>query len=87
MSRSKKILEIIYNNLIQIFNGSILFLLSFSGLICAFILRNFDYNGAIIASFGILIESVAIFICYLFFKRYFKKEEAKAPSESKGKKK
>jgi hypothetical protein len=61
-------------------------MLTFSGLLCALLLRHYDYNGSIIAGVGILVEIIAMILCFLIFKGYLKKEDEPEPKEKKGKK-
>lgn len=79
-------IEYLIDSASQIIKGFILFLLSFSGLLCALLLRHYDYNGSIIAGVGVLVEVVAMTLCYLIFKGYLKKEDAPEPRGKKGKK-
>ncbi|MFX1337110.1 MAG: hypothetical protein ACFFDK_00730 [Promethearchaeota archaeon] len=86
MPSIKSQIEYLIDSASQIIMGSILFLLSFSGLLCAFLLRHYNYNGWIIAGVGVLIELFALILCFLIFKGYLKKEEEPEPTEKKGKK-
>ena len=86
MPSIKSQIEYLIDSASQIFKGFILFLLSFSGLLCALLLRHYDYNGSIIAGVGVLVEIIAMILCYLIFKGYLKKEEESEPSGKKGKK-
>ena len=82
----KKQLEYLKNSLSQIILGLILFLLSFSGLGIALLLRQWRYSGNIIAGFGVLTEIVALLLCYVIFKEYLTKDEDKKPTEQSKKK-
>jgi len=86
MPNIKSQIEYLIDSSSQIIKGFILFLLSFSGLLTAFLLRHYDYNGWIIAGMGVLAELVALILCYLIFKGHLKKEEEPEPTEKKGKK-
>ena len=86
MPSIKSQIEYLIDSASQIFKGFILFLLSFSGLLCALLLRHYDYNGSIIAGIGVLVEIIAMILCYLIFKDYLKKEEEPEPTKKKGKK-
>jgi hypothetical protein len=86
MPNIKSQIEYLIDSASQIIQGFILFLLTFSGLLCALLLRHYDYNGYIIAGVGVLVEIVAMSLCYLIFKSYLKKEEEPEPPEKKGKK-
>jgi hypothetical protein len=72
---------------LQLIGGFTLFILSFSGLLCALLLRHYKYNGIVIALIGVLIEIIAIALCYYFFKNYLTKEEEVEKAEKKGKQK
>ncbi len=85
MSRIKRQIEYLIESLSQIIKGFILFLLSFSGLLCALLLRHLDYNGSIIAGIGVLVEIIAMILLYLIFKGYLRKEVESEPTEKKGK--
>lgn len=82
----KKQLEYLKDSLSQIILGLVLFSLSFSGLGIALLLRQWKYNGTVIASFGILTEVVAFLLCYVIFRGYLKKDEEIKPSEQPKKK-
>jgi hypothetical protein len=82
----KKQLEYLKDSLSQIILGLILFSLSFSGLALALLLRQLRYSGTIIASFGVLIEIVALLLCYAIFKGFLKKDEEIKPSKQPKKK-
>lgn len=85
MLRIKRQIEYLIESLSQIIKGFILFLLSFSGLLCALLLRHLDYNGSIIAGIGVLVEIIAMILLYLIFKGYLRKEVESEPTEKKGK--
>ena len=86
MSKIRAYLQYLLDSISQIIKGFILFILSFSGLLCALVLRHLDYNGSIIAGVGVLVEAIAIILCYLIFKTYLKTEEETKPAPQKGKK-
>ena len=75
MSWFKKQLGYLIDSLSRIILGLILFSLSFSGLGIALLLRHLGFSGTIIASFGVLTESIAMLLCYFIFKNYLKIEE------------
>jgi membrane-anchored glycerophosphoryl diester phosphodiesterase (GDPDase) len=85
MSKIRNAIRYILKILARLINGFILFLLSFSGLLFAILLRQLGYNGAIIASLGLLVEGIALFFCYLFFKGYLQSEEKPETPSKKGK--
>ena len=82
----KKELEILKDSFPQIVQGFILFILFFSGFGCALFLRYQGFNGAIIATAGIIVEAIGIFICYLFFKAYLLEETEKGSTDKKKRK-
>ncbi|MBD3338012.1 MAG: hypothetical protein GF353_02815 [Candidatus Lokiarchaeota archaeon] len=86
MSWIKKELKYIKKAIPQICQGLILFALAISGLAVALLLRHFGFNGYVIAGGGVLIELIAILLCYILFRTYLKKEEGPSSVE-KGKKK
>ncbi len=86
MSKIRSYLQYLLDSISQIIKGFILFILSFSGLLCALLLRHLDYNGSIIAGVGVLVEAIAIILCYLIFKAYLKTEEETKPVPQKEKK-
>ena len=86
MATFKKQLEYLKDSLSQIILGLVLFLLSFSGLGIALLLRQWRYSGNVIAGFGILTEIVALLLCYVIFKGYLKKDEDIKPTEQTKKK-
>ena len=71
----------------QLIYGFIMFILCFSGLLCALLLRHLDYNGTVIAGIGVIVEAIAMLLCYQIFKSYLKKVEEPEPALQKGKKK
>ena len=86
MSKIRSYIQYLLDSISQIIRGFILFILSFSGLLCALLLRHLDYSGSIIAGVGVLVEAIAIILCYLIFKTYLRKEEETEPTPQKGKK-
>ena len=86
MSKIRSYLQYLLDSIFQIISGFILFILSFSGLLCALLLRHLHYSGSIIAGVGVLVEAIAIILCYLIFKTYLKTEEETEPTPQKGKK-
>ena len=83
MSWIKKQIQFLIDSLWQIIQGFILFSLAFSGLGCALLLRHFGYNGTVISGIGVLIEGIALILCYFIFKRYLKTEEVKTSEPKK----
>jgi len=82
----KKELGYIKDSFLEIIKGFILFILAFSGLGFALVLRYLGYNGTIIAFLGVATELVALILCYFMFKGYVKPREELEPSKPKGKK-
>jgi hypothetical protein len=82
----KKELEFLKDSIPQILKSFILFLLVFSGLGIAIMLRIMGYNGVIITLGGIVIEGVALVLLYIFLKGYFQetsREKDKIPPAKK----
>lgn len=82
----KKELGFLKDSLLEIIKAFILFVLAFSGLGVAIVLKYLGYNGTIIASLGIATELVALILCYFMLKVYVKPKEEPEPSKPKGKK-
>ncbi|MFX1321215.1 MAG: hypothetical protein ACFFAQ_06170 [Promethearchaeota archaeon] len=82
----KKELGFIKDSFLEIIKGFILFILAFSGLGCAIVVRYLGYNGTIISFLGVATELVALILCYFMFKGYVKPREEPEPSKPKGKK-
>ncbi|MHA1438496.1 MAG: hypothetical protein ACTSPD_13050 [Promethearchaeota archaeon] len=83
LSWIKKELEYLKDSFIEIIMGFIFFILAFSGLGVALLLRYLEFNGNIIASVGIVTEMIALFLCYFIFKGYLKLEEEVKQTEKK----
>ncbi len=77
----KKELKFLGESIPEIFKGFIFFLLMFSGLGVAIILRISGYNGAVIALVAVFVEGLATIFCYLIFRKYLKSQEDKKPLE------
>ncbi|MFX0072148.1 MAG: hypothetical protein ACFFAO_13760 [Candidatus Hermodarchaeota archaeon] len=76
----KKELVYIKKSFMDIIRGIIVFSLASSGLAIAILLRYLGYNGTIITFFGLTVEAISLFLCYLLLKGYLKtKDELKAP--------
>jgi hypothetical protein len=82
----KKELVFIKDSFLEIIKGFILFLLAFSGLGLAIVLRYLGYNGTIISSIGVATELIALILCYFMFKGLVKPKEEPEPPKAKGKK-
>ena len=83
----KKEIEYLIKSLPDIMKGFVFFLLGFSGLGCALLLRFFDFNGTFISTLSVLIEIISLLLCYYLFKGSFKvKEEIEQVPSKKGKK-
>ena len=67
----------------EIIKGFVIFALASSGLIIAILLRYFGYNGTVITFYGIVVEFVALFLCYFILKDYLKSKEDQEKSEAK----
>ncbi|MHA2393419.1 MAG: hypothetical protein ACXAEX_15875 [Promethearchaeota archaeon] len=77
----KKELVYIKNSFFDIIKGFIFFVLASSGLGIAIFLRYLGYNGTVITFFGLIVEFIALLLCYFLFRRYSKtKEELEKPS-------
>ncbi|MHA2182602.1 MAG: hypothetical protein ACXAAH_14370 [Promethearchaeota archaeon] len=69
--------EIIYikDSFKEIVKGFLVFALATSGLVVAILLRYFGYNGTVITFFGLAIEFISLFLCYLLLKGYLRTKE------------
>ncbi len=83
MSWFKKQIQYLIDSLWQMIQGLILFFLAFSGLGCALLLRHLGYNGIVISGISIIVEGIALILCYFLFKRYLQIEEIKVPESKK----
>ena len=79
----KKELGYIKDSFPEIIKGFILFILAFSGLGCALVLRYLGYNGTIITFLGIATEFVGLILCFFVFKGYLKPREEPGPTKKK----
>ncbi len=77
----KKELKFLVESLPEIFKGFVLFLLLFSGLGVAILIRMAGYNGAVIALGGVVVEGFSIVLCYIIFKKYLKSRDENRASE------
>ena len=82
----KKEFSYIKNSFMDIIRGLILFILASSGLSIAILLRYFDYNGTVITFFGLIVEFIALLLCYLLLRGYLKSKEEEETSKPKEKK-
>jgi hypothetical protein len=73
----------IKNSFMDIIRGLIIFILASSGLGIAIILRYFDYNGILITFFGLIVEFIALILCYLLLREYLKSKKDTNLSKSK----
>lgn len=71
----KKQIGYFINSIPEIVKGFVLFILAFSGVGCALLLRYFDQSGTIIMAVGISLEVLAMIAVYFIFKKYLKSEE------------
>ena len=79
--------EIIYikDSFKEIVKGFIIFALASSGLVIAILLRYFGYNGTVITFFGLVVELISLFLCYLLLKGFLRTKEDQEKLEAKGK--
>jgi hypothetical protein len=82
----KKEIGYILSSFSQIIKALLLVGFASSGLGCAIFLRYLGYNGTIITFVSIVIEFIALLLCYFLIRGYLKTEEKSEPSTSKGKK-
>lgn len=82
----KKELVYIKKSFMDIIRGLILFILASSGLGIAIFLRYFGYNGTVITFFGLIVEFIALILCYLLLRGYIKSKEELDFSKPKEKK-
>lgn len=81
----KKELGYIKDSFEEIVKGFIIFALASSGLVIAILLRYFGYNGTVITFFGLVVEFISLFLCYLLLKGYLRSKEDQEKSEIKEK--
>jgi hypothetical protein len=69
--------EIVYikDSFKEIVKGFLVFALASSGLVIAILLRYFGYNGTVITFFGLVIEFISLFLCYLLLKGYLRTKD------------
>jgi len=79
--------EIIYirESFLEIFKAFFLFILISSGLVSAIFLRYLGYSGTVITFFSILIEFIALILCFLLLKNYLEIKESSQTSKIKEK--
>ncbi|MFX1241700.1 MAG: hypothetical protein ACFFA7_10685 [Promethearchaeota archaeon] len=82
----KKEIGYIFSSLSQIIKALLLVGFASSGLGCAIFLRYIGYNGTIITFVSIIVEFIALVLCYFLIRGYLKTANEKEPSASKGKK-
>ncbi len=77
--------EIVYikDSFKEIVKSFIIFALASSGLVIAILLRYLGYNGTVITFFGLIIEFISLFLCYLLLKGYLKSKVDQGKSEGK----
>lgn len=80
--------ELIYlkDSFSEIIKAIILTILAASGFVCAIFLRYQGYNGTIITFVSLVVEFIALVLCFFMFRSYFKSEESTEQSKPKGKK-
>ncbi|MHA2282927.1 MAG: hypothetical protein ACXAC5_18955 [Promethearchaeota archaeon] len=81
----KRELVYIKDSFKEIVKGFIIFALASSGLVIAILLRYFGYNGTVITFFGLVIEFISLFLCYLLLKGYLRSKDDQEKSEGKEK--
>jgi len=79
----KKQIGYFIDSIPELIKGFVLFVLAFSGLGIALLLRYFNQSGTIIISIGVIIEIFAMIVVYIIFKNYLKLEEEIKPAEKK----
>lgn len=82
----KKEIGYILSSLSQIIKALLLVGFASSGLGCAIFLRYLGYNGTIITFVSIIVEFIALLLCYFLIRGYLKTAEKAEPSTSKSKK-
>ena len=83
----KRQIQYIKDSLPDIIRGLIFFMLAFSGLAVALIMRYLGYNGVQIATASVSVEAVGMILCYIIFKNLLKpQEEEQSSGFKKGKK-
>lgn len=82
----KKEIGYIFSSFSQIIKALLLVGFASSGLGCAVFLRYLGYNGTIITFVSIIVEIIALVLCYFLIRGYLKTAEKKESSASKGKK-
>jgi len=86
LSWIKKELFYIKDSFSEIIKAFIFFVLASSGFGCALYLRYQGYNGTIITFVSLIVEFIALILCYFLFRGYLKTEEIAEPSKTEGKK-
>jgi hypothetical protein len=81
----KKEIGYILSSLPQIIRALLLVVFASSGLACAIFLRYLGYNGTIISFASIIVEAIALVLCYFLLRGYLKTEEKTDTSTTKGK--
>lgn len=82
----KKEIAYLFQSFFEIVKAIIVVGLATSGLAAAIFLRYLGYNGTIISFVSIIVEIIALILCYFLLREYLKLEEKKEESKSKGKK-
>lgn len=87
MSGIKTTLGYIKDSFSQILKGLILVILATSGLAFAILLKHLGFNGSIIASAGLILETIGLVLSYLLLRKHIKlkEEENNKQKENKGK--
>jgi hypothetical protein len=82
----KKEIGYLFQSFFEIVKAIIVVGLATSGLASAIFLRYLGYNGTIISFVSIIVEIIALVLCYFLLRGYLKTEEKVEESKSKGKK-
>ena len=83
----KKELAYLKDSFFEIIKSVIIVILASSGFGCALLLRYQGFNGTIITFISLLVEFIALILCYLMLRGYLKSGEEVGPSKPKGKRK
>jgi hypothetical protein len=86
MSWIKKELGYIKDSFSQIINGTIVFFLASSGLLCALYLRYLNLNGTLISFVSIFVEILALALTFFILKKHIITKEEKKEESSNTKK-
>ena len=71
----KKEIAYLFKSLPDIFRGLLIFILAFSGIACALLMRHLEFSGTFITTISLIIEGISLLLCYFLFKGRLKSEE------------